>query len=80
MESENGEYAEARKHLESAIQLDSNLARAYYCLGGVYHRLGLEKLSQAALLKFQQAKAIEQKEDADLLAVPSLSSDSSIPQ
>ena len=58
-------YAEARKRLETAVQLDSNLSAAYYCLGEVYHHLGLSELSQAAYLKFQQAEAREQQEEAD---------------
>ena len=48
-------YTEARKRLETAVQLDSNLSSAYYCLGGVYHHLGLSDLSQAAYEKFQLA-------------------------
>ena len=58
-------YAEARKRLETAVQLDSNLSSAYYCLGGVYRHLGLSELSQAAYEKFQLAKAREQQEEAD---------------
>jgi tetratricopeptide (TPR) repeat protein len=58
-------YGEARKHLETAVQLDSNLSSAYYCLGGVYRHLGLSGLSQAANEKFQLAKAREQQEEAD---------------
>jgi tetratricopeptide (TPR) repeat protein len=65
LESRLGNYPEARKRLETAVQLDSNLSSAYYRLGGVYHHLGLPDLSQAAYLKFQRAKAREQQEEAD---------------
>jgi tetratricopeptide (TPR) repeat protein len=41
-------YADARKDLEIAVRLDPNLSAAYYCLGDVYHHLGLSELSQAA--------------------------------
>jgi tetratricopeptide (TPR) repeat protein len=58
-------YAEARKRLETAVQLDSNLSSAYYSLVRVYRHLGLSELSQAAYKKFQLAKAREQQEEAD---------------
>jgi len=55
-------YTEARKRLETAVQLDSNLSSAYYSLGGVYRHLGLTELSKAAYEKFQLAKGREQEE------------------
>jgi tetratricopeptide (TPR) repeat protein len=58
-------YAEARKRLETAVLLDSNLSNAYYCLIRVYRHLGLLELSQAAYEKFQLAKGREQQEEAD---------------
>jgi len=59
-------YADARKHLEAAVRLDSTLTSAYYCLGGVYHHLGLTELSQTAYSQFQLAKARdEQQQEAD---------------
>jgi tetratricopeptide (TPR) repeat protein len=58
-------YAEARKRLETAVRLDSNLSSAYYSLGGVYRHLGLTELSKAAYEKFQLAKGREQQEEAD---------------
>lgn len=65
LEARRENYTEARKRLETAVQLDSNLSAAYYCLGGVYHHLGLSELSQSAYQKFQLAKAREQQEEAD---------------
>jgi tetratricopeptide (TPR) repeat protein len=65
LESRLGNYTDARKRLETAVQLDSNLSSAYYCLGGVYHHLGLSDLSQAAYLNFQRTKARELQEEAD---------------
>jgi tetratricopeptide (TPR) repeat protein len=50
-------YADARKQLETAVRLDPTLTSAYYCLGGVYHHLGLSELSQAAYSQFQLSKA-----------------------
>ena len=67
LEAQLENYTEARKRLETAIQLDPNLFAAYYWLGGVYHHLGLSELSQAAYLKFQLGKAHEQQEEADLV-------------
>ena len=59
-------YEEARKRLETAVQLDSNLSSAYYSLIRVYRHLGLSELSQAAYEKFQLAKGREQQqEEAD---------------
>jgi tetratricopeptide (TPR) repeat protein len=65
LESQLQKYAEARKQLETAVQLDSNLAAAYYGLGGVYHHLGLADRSRAAYVKFQSAKAVEQQVQTD---------------
>lgn len=68
-------YAEARKRLETAVQLDSNLFSAYYCLVRVYRHLGLSELSQAANEKFQLAKGREQQEEADPVEAALSSSD-----
>jgi tetratricopeptide (TPR) repeat protein len=68
-------YAEARKRLETAVQLDSNLFSAYYCLIRVYRHLGLSELSQAAYEKFQLAKGREQQEEADPVEAALSSSD-----
>jgi tetratricopeptide (TPR) repeat protein len=76
LESQLKKYDEARQQLEAAVQLNSNLAAAYYCLAGVYHHLGLADQSQAAYLKFQQAKAREQQEAADPVEAAFSSSDS----
>jgi tetratricopeptide (TPR) repeat protein len=76
LESQLKKYDEARQQLEAAVQLNSNLAAAYYCLGGVYHHLGLADQSHAAYLKFQQAKAREQQEAADPVEAALSSSDS----
>ena len=68
-------YAEAKKRLETAVQLDSNLSSAYYSLGGVYRHLGLSDMSEAAYRKFQLAKAREQQEEADPVEAALSSSD-----
>jgi tetratricopeptide (TPR) repeat protein len=68
-------YAEARKRLETAVQLDSNLSSAYYSLIRVYRHLGLSELSQAAYEKFQLAKGREQQEEADPVGAALSSSD-----
>jgi tetratricopeptide (TPR) repeat protein len=68
-------YAEARKRLETAVQLDSNLSSAYYCLVRVYRHLGLSELSQVAYEKFQLAKGREQQEEADPVEAALSSSD-----
>jgi len=56
---------DARKQLETAVQLNPNLSAAHYNLGSVYHHLSLEDKSHSAYEQFQKAKTREQQEAAE---------------